>query len=230
MKIADLEFQTKKDALNYYKAILNSYKVGDKLSEKDNADVLKLLKMHPEYQLKVGVGIKCIRVVNIPKYNTKAFEITRIDDTTDIFSYIKCFNSAKSDFTKFSRACRETVEEDLRNVKLAYFQQFSNKGLVKCQETGELLKWENVHTDHRQPNTFSVIVDRFVELYKIDIQNIKYIEVLDGQNKFEDENLKRKFKEYHKEKANLRIVRKNLNLGRSYQARVKTQKKDLKIK
>jgi len=41
--------------------------------------------------------------------------------------------------------------------------------------------------------------------------------------------LKEKFIEYHKEKANLRIVKKNKNLGRSHQAQIGRQKKDLKI-
>lgn len=38
---------------------------------------------------------------------------------------------------------------------------------MKCQETGKLLKWEQLNVDHRQPNTFSIIVDRFVELRNI---------------------------------------------------------------
>jgi hypothetical protein len=44
-----------------------------------------------------------------------------------------------------------------------------------------------------------------------------------------DDELKEKFRQYHKDKANLRIVKKNLNLGRSYQARVNRQNKDLRI-
>jgi hypothetical protein len=36
-------------------------------------------------------------------------------------------------------------------------------------------------------------------------------------------------RQYHKEKANLRLVRKDKNLGRSYLARNRRQKKDLKI-
>jgi hypothetical protein len=229
MKIADLEFKTKKDALSFFKTILNSYKFGEELSPKDFLYVLGLLKMHPKSKTKIGIGIKNIRITKIPKYNTKAFELIRLDDSTEIFSYINCLNVPKTDAKRFTSACRQAVQGDLRNVKLAYFQQCSKKGKVKCQETNELLVWADVHIDHRQPNTFSVIVDRFIELYNIDIHNVKYIEVLDGVSEFEDEKLNQKFREYHKEKANLRVVKKNLNLGRSYQARINTQKKDLKI-
>ena len=40
---------------------------------------------------------------------------------------------------------------------------------------------------------------------------------------------KNKFIEYHKQKANLRILLKDKNHSRSHQARIKRQKKDLTI-
>lgn len=40
---------------------------------------------------------------------------------------------------------------------------------------------------------------------------------------------KKKFIEYHKEKVNFRIVKKDRNLGRSHQTRIGRQKKDLTI-
>lgn len=131
--------------------------------------------------------------------------------------------------TRFSGTCRDTIQDDINNVKLQYFKANSIKGEVKCQETGDLCKWEDLVIDHRQPNTFSVIVDRFIEVNQIDITTIEYIEVFDGVYRFKDDDISRKFREYHKEKANLRIVRKSKNSGRAYQARVKKQKKDLRI-
>lgn len=101
---------------------------------------------------------------------------------------------------------------------------------VKCQEAGELCKWEELVVDHRQTNTFSIIVDRFIELHNIDINSIEYIEIIDGVYDFNDKEISTKFKEYHKNKANLRIVKKGKNSGRAHQARVKQQKKDLRIK
>jgi hypothetical protein len=43
------------------------------------------------------------------------------------------------------------------------------------------------------------------------------------------DTISEKFRKYHKEKSNLRLVRKEKNLGRSHQARIKRQKKDLII-
>lgn len=114
-------------------------------------------------------------------------------------------------------------------VKQSYFDKFSKKGRVRCQETNEFLTWEELSVDHRQPNTFSVIVDRFVELKNLNLKKVEYILVSGGPNEIADNNLKANFIKYHKEKANLRIVSKQINLGRSYQARIKRQNKDLII-
>jgi len=153
----------------------------------------------------------------------------RTDGSTEFFSYTKRINAPKTDFTKLREACRQAIQEDLRNVKLAYFDRFSKKGQVKCQESGDLAKYEELNVDHRQPNTFSVIVDRFVELNKLDLKKINYLQIDGGPNELADENLKEEFRQYHRDKANLRIVKKSLNLDRSFQARVNRQKKDLTI-
>ena len=229
IKIGDIEFATKKDALTHYKTILNSYDFGNELETKDFNDVMNLLETHPRVKEKMGVGIEKIRIAKV-KFNTKSFELVRFDSSTEFFSYTKRINAPKSAFTKFREACRQVIQEDLRNVKLAYFDKFSKKGKVKCQETGELLKWEDLSIDHRQPNTFSVIIDRFVELNNLDLYEINYFQIGGDMDEFADDELKEKFRQYHSEKANLRIVKKELNLGRSFQARVNRQKKDLIIK
>ena len=228
INIGEKKFLTKKEALNHYKGILNSYDFGESINEQDFKEVLALLETHPRKEEKKGVGVKQIRIAKL-KYKTKAFELVRLDGSTEYFSYTKRINAPKTPITKFSKACRKAIQEDLQNVKQAYFDKHSKKGKVKCQETKELLPWEQLCVDHRQPNTFSVILDRFIELNKIEVEKIEYI-VIDGDGKeLADSELKQKFIEYHREKANLRIVKKDNNLGRSYQARIGRQKKDLTI-
>jgi hypothetical protein len=228
MEIGERKFKSKKEALSYYKTILNSYDFGQTINPSDFADILALLDTHPKVEEKIGVGIKEVQIAKL-KYNTKSFELVRIDNSTEYFSYTKRINAPKTNLTKFREACRQATKDDLRKVKLSYFEKYSKKGLVKCQETGELCTWVELSVDHRQPNTFSVIVDRFIELNRIDIEKIKYIEIDGGPNEIADNELKEKFRQYHAEKANLRIVKKDLNLGRAYQARISRQKKDLTI-
>jgi len=228
IKIGTIEFKYKKDALLYFKKILNTYDYGQLLNINDFNDVCKLLETHKKAKEKIGVGIKEIRVDKIT-YKTKCFQIIRNDLSSDFFSYIKCINGSTPPFTKFSKVCRETVNDDMREVKLSYFKKNSKKGRVKCQETGKLCLWDELSVDHRQPNTFSMIVDRFIEINKIDLKKVEYVEKEIYGSRFKDDFLADSFRKYHKEKANLRIVLKENNLGRSYQGRVKTQKKDLRI-
>ena len=221
-------FATKKDALNHYKTILSSYDFGETISQDDLKDIFELLETHPRVKEKIGVGIEKIRIAKL-KYDTKSFELVRFDGSKEYFSYTKRINAPKTDFTKFSEACRQAIQEDLRNVKTGHFDRFSKKGQVKCQETGELSKYEDLNVDHRQPNSFSIIVDRFIEVKDLNLKRIEYLEIDGGPNELADEKLNEEFRQYHRDKANLRIVKKNLNLGRSYQARVNRQKKDLTI-
>lgn len=228
IKIGSKVFTYKKEVLLYFKNILNSYKYGETLNLSDFNDVFSLLKFHKKAKEKIGSGIVKIKVDKM-RYKTKCFRLIRSDSSTDVFSYIRCINGSYSPITKFSRTCRELVRDDLRNVKLAYFKKESKKGRVKCQETDDICLWEELNVDHRQPNTFSVIVDRFIEVYQIDLSSVRYIEKIDGVYSFVDNNLSEKFRRYHKDKATLRLVKKGKNLGRSYQARIKRQKKDLII-
>ena len=226
--IRDRIFKYKKDAILFYKTKLNSYDFGEILGEEDTADITALLIENETRKDKIGCGIKEIRIGKV-QFGTKCFQIIRNDLTAENFSYIYCINGDLKPFTKFSNACRNAIQQDLHGVKQKYFDKNSIKGKVRCQETGILSSWTELNVDHRQPNTLSVIIDRFIELYKIDISIIEYKKSKDNKSLLDDKDIENKFLEYHIEKANLRVVRKEKNLGRSYQGRVKKQKKDLSI-
>jgi hypothetical protein len=226
--IRDRIFKYKKDALSYFKTKLNSYDFGETLNAEDTADVTALLLENETRKDKIGCGIKEIRIGKV-QFGTKCFQIIRNDLTIENFSYVYCINGDLNPFTKFSNACRNAIHKDLHDIKQKYFDQNSVKGKVKCQETGILSSWTELNVDHRQPNTLSIIIDRFIEIHKVDLKNIKYERDKDNKSLLADKNLENKFKDYHMDKANLRIVRKEKNKGRSYQGRVKSQKKDLRI-
>lgn len=214
MKIGAREFKYKKDAIAYFRHMLNNYSYSQKVSEQDLSELKELIKARPDGSEKVGCGIEAVQIIKV-RYKTKCFQLIRKDGTCEVFSYRKSINGKTKPTTKFSKTCRETVSEDLREVK--------------CQETNELCKWEQLNVDHRQPNTFSIIVDRFIEIYQINVSKVRYVEVRNGVHQFQENKLSADFKAYHKEKANLRIVKKGANLSRSHQARNTRQKKDLII-
>ena len=130
----------------------------------------------------------------------------------------------------FYVACRNYIHNDIKDVKQEYFDQNSVKGQVKCQETGLLSKWSELAVDHRQPNTFSVIIDRFKEVNRIELDKIEFTSNDQNHIIFEDKTLTELFRKYHKEKASLRVVRTECNSSRTGLARLKRTSKDLTIK
>lgn len=229
-------FKTKKEALLYYKQILNKYDFGEVLNFEDKNAIIELLEYDESFQTEENFeteekSIFFIEKVQIGKaqFKTKCSEIVWDEDLVEFISYSQIINRHQvKPIMYFIKACRNCIQDDLRIVKQKYFDAYSVKGMVKCQESGELLKWEDLVVDHRQPNTFSVIVDRFIENRNIDFVEVEY-SIIDNILFFEDSNLNNDFKKYHKEKAILRIVKKELNSSRTQLAKLKIFKKDLKI-
>jgi len=175
------------------------------------------------------IFIEDIKVSKV-QFNSKCFEVFLSDASSYYISYLMIISRPTINFEQiFNRACRSTIQKDMRAVKQEYFNKYSIKGHVKCQETERLSKWEDLSIDHRQPNTFSVIVDRFKEVNRIDTSEVDYVTDESNNLIFKDENLAENFRNYHKEKSNLRIVRSEINLSRTGMARLKRSSKDLTI-
>lgn len=245
LKIGNIIFRTKKEALAFYGKILNSYDFFETLSKQDFDSIIDLLDYdYLQYESETNVdnqddildqeidefleivGIKVSQV----QHHTKCFELIFSEGEGQYISYIHIINRYKPNpLAVFSRACGELVAKDLRSVKQVYFDNNSVKGMVKCQETGVLSYWLELHVNHRQPNTFSVIIDRFIELNSINVNKIDYSVADDNTVVITDQELMENFRKYHKDKAALRIARKELNLSRSDMAKIKIQKKDLRI-
>jgi hypothetical protein len=230
VEVGKHRWEYQKDALKYYRDILNSYDTGDVVIDEDFNEIYDLLKNHPNAEQRIGAGVASI-IVDATDYGGKCFHIIREDETKENFSYSKAVKGEASFFTNFCMACRKAIEQDMINVKIEYF--VDKKGFIKetskCQETGIKITMETAHVDHRQPNTFSVIVDRFIELNSIDIEKVQYCAESQYGKVFVDKNLSEKFRDYHKNIAKLRVVIKDNNLRRAYLARVQKQKKDLHI-
>lgn len=257
LKIGQKEYKFKKDAITHYRTILNSYDFGESLSDSDYDDLIDLLGYDyfnylteleasmesnendlasvneipkNDEDIKEEIIIEDIKIARV-QFNTKCFEIFYNNETSEYISYLMIINNAKYTPEKlFYVACRNSIHKDIREVKQKYFDQHSSKGQVKCQETGLLSKWTELAVDHRQPNTFSIIVDRFKEVNRIDLDLIEYTSNDQNHIVFKDENLREQFRKYHMEKASLRIVRTECNSSRTGLARLKRTSKDLTIK
>lgn len=256
-KIGQKEYKFKKDAVTHYRTILNSYDFGQSLNNSDFDDLIDLLDYDyfnylvelettednvdeeanniidlndSEDNNEVEISIEDIKVARV-QFNTKCFEIFYSDKTSVYISYLMIINNTKYTPEKlFYIACRNSIHNDIRAVKQEYFDKNSLKGQVKCQETGILSKWAELAVDHRQPNTFSIIVDRFKEVNRINLDEIEYTSNDQNHIIFKDDNWAGKFRQYHMEKASLRIIRTECNSSRTGLARIKRTSKDLTIK
>jgi len=86
-------FKTKKLWSEAIQAILQESPFG-RLEGEPLRILLETLKFHPDYEDKVGQGIRDIVVAQGPIYGGRCFWITRQDGSISDFSYSKCINHA----------------------------------------------------------------------------------------------------------------------------------------
>ncbi|NDP28343.1 MAG: DUF3223 domain-containing protein, partial [Flavobacterium sp.] len=227
-KIGQKEYKFKKDAITHYRTILNSYDFGQSLNDLDFDDLIDLLdyeyisslaeteatennigeELNNEIEIDrskenndIEISIEDIKVARV-QFNTKCFEIFYSDKTSQYISYLMIINNTKYTPEKlFYIACRNSTHNDIKAVKQDYFDKNSIKGQVKCQETSMLSNWTELAVDHRQPNTFSIIVDRFKEVNNFELDTIEYTANDQNHIIFKNDNLTEQFRKYHMEKA-----------------------------
>lgn len=216
VQIGSFQFRTKKAAKDFFKEMLARYADGDEISEEDSAHLDKLLERHPEAAQKIGCGIKRFYRQRTEK-GTSCFWLERTDGTHTEFSYPTCVDAkGKSLYQEFAEACREAVQPDLVATKRAYFGEHADaEGRVACDLTGELIKFDESHLDHKKPMTFQVIVRTFMIANSITPSREVLSEPQDQQfsTTFTDDNLANKFRDYHHSLAQLRVIKSRLNLS-----------------
>ncbi|ACZ12922.1 DCL family protein [Sulfurospirillum deleyianum] len=228
IKIGNQEFTSKTQALTFYKIILNAYKVGEELNRQDFASVKNLVYRDFEneeieaYEKETGDYLKSVTVDLHPDFRgTQCFFLLYQSGKKALFGYRLAINNDLSNEKFFSRACRFTIANRLRDFKKHCFKNRP----VKCALTNEIIEWEECQIDHKSPLTFSVIVKSFIIANKLDLSTIKY-GAENGVEYFLDEELAQKFDLFHKEMAVLRILSTKENNKRASSARIKPTKKD----
>lgn len=102
-------FEKKKDNLYFCRKILYNK---NEIIGNDDLFLREILKLHPEYYLKKGCGIKgFFRKKNI--YGKMGFYILRFDGTTTDFSFIKCISNPKK-HNEYKMACRNSIKYFLK--------------------------------------------------------------------------------------------------------------------
>jgi len=117
-----------------------------------------------KWRPKIGAGVKEFSTRKA-MYNTRSFEIRRVDGSTTDFSVKPCLDGkAPSAFAETLRALRTEVVEDIKQMKWEFFRASTHPdGKTPCALTGRLLSLEEAMIDHAPPKTFKALAERFLE-------------------------------------------------------------------
>ena len=206
------EFKTDKAVQERAKEILYSNTINSELNEDEFKFMFDYFKqIHHEWLNKLGVGIKSIhritdRVVN--KY--RAFEIERIDGSKTDISYLVGKIKKPNAYGDFKKALRFIIMPQILEFKKKKFDDFP---VQVCPITRELLTFDTCHIDHFKP-TFDEIAVNFINEYGIIDLRAVLAPNRDNQTICEivDKVVSNNFYEYHKSKANLRVLSVEANL------------------
>ncbi len=201
--IGHLEFKTQKAALEYFKAILNSYSVSrPRLSKEDTRDVTALLHNHPESERKIGSGIKCFTVEQ-NDYGSLGFILHRTDGSHTDFSYIHSVRGKPRTLDQeIKRSGRAAILEDILQFRDSYFAENS-----VCQATGISITSEESNIDH-YPVPFREIIKQFREKFQCGWEDISAPADNQYYPEFSPEMVE-KFRKFHRN-FGLRIVHKDV--------------------
>jgi hypothetical protein len=207
-------FKTKKALREYIRKIRDSYIDRQHLNEADFEFMLDLLNRHERPEIKIGCGVKYIYVKTneVFKHN-REFWLVRIDGSETDFSFEICLKH-KTKLQKFKNACRTSVADIVMDFKKDFFDSIGEPSV--CPLTGgEMAFRKNSHVDHAPPETFDKIVQDFISLNGLDVNEIELLTAEDGRirNEMVDKTLEQQFIKFHNERAKLRVISKLANLS-----------------
>ncbi|MES3004873.1 MAG: DCL family protein [Patescibacteria group bacterium] len=210
IEIGEKTFKTIGDAEDFIRTILYKYPLNEPLIGDDLVFICELLKLHPDKDEKIALGVKSIIVERDATFGkTHHFSIVRPDNSTEDFSLKKCLTQSMNDPARlFSSSARRVVADQIVSFRNSFFNEKQDlDGNVTCALSGALISRNTSHIDHIPPLTFRMIVSNFISINKIDINHTKFIAANNGIGKeFLDENIKNNFYDYHMKVAKLRVI------------------------
>jgi hypothetical protein len=225
------KFNTKTEAKEHFKEMLNKYEVGQLVNDAEAVQLACLLEQHPDAYDKIGSGLSVFRVGNAI-YGTKCFEIVRADGSSTDFSYIACIDGRPSPFQEAVSAMRHEVQGDIMDAKRRYFAKYAdNDGRVVCPLSGDKITLEEAHADHAPPHLFAVLAKLFLAVHKIVPDRNTVTPPADNQYvpRLTDRQLADEWRSFHHEQANIRAVKALANLRNSAASKIRKKDRQLKL-
>ena len=165
-RIAGEEFQTATALRGRIQAILKAHPGDEPLGQAEFAFMLDVLKLHPQAKEKIGRGVLTISVRSNPPYLSRGFWVTRLDGTSEGWSYGDSLSRPASPQDDFKSAARNAVFPSI-----CRFRDEHLVDSIRCPVTGDPITRANVHVHHLPPNTFRILVERFLSAYPVNLDS-----------------------------------------------------------
>jgi hypothetical protein len=208
LTIADHYFNSKIALETYTRSILHSYRAPARLKPEDERFISELLQRHEHADEKIGTGIKEIWVKCLA-FNSNGFVVKRTDSTEIDFSYKSCLRpSTYASKVKF--ALRRAVDEQILAIKRCTFPERTST--IVCPITGQVITANKAHVDHIPPATFKNLVETYLELRHITVDDIPLLPTPDGIGDMLPDDWSTDWSLWHQSHAQLRVISEYANL------------------
>src|SRR6185312_5660493 len=164
-------FASKKDATVACQSLLKQ----KTLTPADQAFLADLLELHHERDQKVGCGVAEF-YVGADGFGGRCFWLRRLDGSTTDWSFKTCITPPSPESEALA-AFRRAI---LVQVRQHHESAFAESRFVNCAITGKPVQREFAHVDHRPPNTFLRLVNRFLEAEGLQLGSVAVLPTTDG--------------------------------------------------
>jgi hypothetical protein len=208
-----MEFKTKAELTAYCRRIRETTPTDQPITGEIHDFLLALLERHPEAAKKIGCGVAHFEVrVNNHVAPSLGMWLVRTDGSETDWSPRECI-SPTSRRSKVLSACRNAVMHQIRDFQRVQREKF---GLyMKCPITGESVMTGLAHVDHALPKTFERLVEMFLDGEGLAFSTVELSSEEDGVfcDRFADPDLELRWRRYHYQNAELRLVSAKANLS-----------------
>ena len=205
--IGALQFKTKKDAKAMISQWLKYSYSGYVPSDEELSWIVPLLQMHPRFEEK-ALDMVAIEV----SYSPPAFHfnIIKSDGTCEDMSYNKCLSGcANSKRHATLKACRDIIRPQIKEFRDGLLA----RGHVHCSVTGKRLCVNSMHIDHDYDQLpFRDMVSTFLGKEGLEYEDVEVLS-LGVWHAFKDEELSKRWFDYHKDFAVLRVLDKEVHMA-----------------
>lgn len=206
-------FRSKKAANDSLRAVRDAHPDYQPILGDDEVDLLLgVVAAHPQMAEKVGVGIASFFVATSPDYPTRCFYLIRTDGSKTDFSWKETLSPTKP-VQRLRMCCRNAVDyQKTAHKDIAW--PSSESGMRVCPITGESFDRGSAHVDHQSPDTFVKLVDDWLAINHLSIEDIPIHHVGDMRSvdTFLDPRQRDVWRSFHSDRAILRMVSASGNL------------------